>query len=98
MHVLEYTPNEDWSLALWSGAPGLASRPKPDSTESYEDFESEFIPGSDNAGQKLKPLIAKERKYGCSFYEMRFSLRDYDMESGAFPIVFLGLMGIAVFI
>jgi len=98
VRVLEYAPNKDWSLTLLSGGSGLALRPKHDSTKYYDEFESELLPGSDNARRQLKPLIAKGRNYASGFVEMRFSVRDHDLESGEFPILLFRLMGIAVFI
>jgi hypothetical protein len=94
-HVLEYVPNEEWLVTLWSPGESISSRPRRDSPEEFEVRRRELIPGY---SRQLQPLVAEGRLYGNGFEELQFSVRNYDLESGAFPVFLLGLMGIAVFI
>lgn len=98
VHVVEYVPNEQWTLTTWSGGPSTHARPKWDSATVVERFDRELIPEFNDGGRKSPPLVGHARRHQGGFVEMRFSVRDYDLETGVFPIFFVGLMGIAVFI
>ena len=98
VHVVEYVPNDEWTLTVWSSGRSPAVRPKWDAESVVERFDQELIPEYNNSGRKSPPLVGHSQRHKYGFEEMRFSVRHYDLETGLFPIFFVGLMGIAVFI